>query len=166
MGREPRGGREGFPLIQRSLQMGKIIEYSPAGQPSVDGPHVTFARQASCSTQLLLDTESSSVGAGRGAGVALEDGAEEGNVLVADGVADFLHGAMVAFEQPLRGGNAEFLQVDQRAVSGGLLETCDEIAAGSYRHARQELRARKSSENSGAAILALLEMVSSERSVF
>ena len=59
--------------------------------------------------------------------MTLEEGAKEGDVPVADGVADLLHGAMIAFQQALGSRDPELLQVDQRAVSGSLLEAADEI---------------------------------------
>jgi len=60
--------------------------------------------------------------------VTPKDHAKKGCVLVADGIADFLHGAVVVFKQTLGGSDAEFLQIDQRAVSGCLLEAPNEIA--------------------------------------
>ena len=58
----------------------------------------------------------------------LEEVAEEGDILITDGVTDLLHGAMVALQQALGGGDAQLLQIDQGAVSGGLLKAADEIA--------------------------------------
>src|SRR6185312_17243474 len=90
------------------------------------------ARAGTVSTRapvhLALGSESSAVGAGGDAGVALEEAAEIGRILIADGVADFLHGAMVALQQALGGRHSQLLQVDQRAVSRGVLEAPDEIA--------------------------------------
>ena len=53
---------------------------------------------------------------------------EVGDILIADGVTDLLHGAVVALQQALGGSNSQLLQVDQRAVSGSMLEAADEIA--------------------------------------
>jgi hypothetical protein len=60
--------------------------------------------------------------------VALEKGAEKGDILIADCVTHLLHGAMVALQQAFGGGEPQFLQVDQRAVSGSFFKTADEIA--------------------------------------
>jgi len=60
--------------------------------------------------------------------VALKELPEKGGVLITDGIADFLHGAMIAFEQAFGGGDAKFLEVGQGAVTGGLFETANEIA--------------------------------------
>ena len=54
--------------------------------------------------------------------------AEEHDVLIADSVTDLLHSTVVTLEQALSGGDAQFLQVDQRAVAGRLLKPTDEIA--------------------------------------
>src|SRR6266480_2172224 len=62
------------------------------------------------------------------AGMSLEERAEKGDILITDGVANLLHGAMVAFEQTLAGRDAELLQIDQRTVSRGLLKAANEIA--------------------------------------
>jgi hypothetical protein len=35
--------------------------------------------------------------------------AEKGNILVADGVTDFLHSAMIALQKALGGGDPQFL---------------------------------------------------------
>jgi len=51
--------------------------------------------------------------------VSLKQLAEEHDILIADGVADLLHAAMVAFKETLGGGNAELLQISQRTVSCG-----------------------------------------------
>jgi hypothetical protein len=59
--------------------------------------------------------------------MALENFPEECHVLIADRVADLLHRAVVALEQTLGGGDTEFLQIDERAVSSGLLEAADEV---------------------------------------
>src|ERR1700749_4632071 len=75
-----------------------------------------------------LHAKSFSIGAGRNAGVALEETAEEDDVLIAHGVADFLHGFVIAFQHALGGGDAEFLEVVQWAVAGGFLEATNEIA--------------------------------------
>ena len=58
----------------------------------------------------------------------LENFAEKCHVLIADGIADLLHGAVVALEQTLGGGDTQFLEIDQRAVSSGMLEAANEIA--------------------------------------
>ena len=71
--------------------------------------------------------------------MALEKVAEEGDVLVADGVADFLHRAMVAFQQTFGGGDSQLLQVHERAISGGLLEAADEIAQAHAHAARRSI---------------------------
>src|SRR4029079_10642960 len=57
-----------------------------------------------------------------------EEHAEIGNVMITDSVTDLLHSAMVALQQALGGGDPQLLQVDQRTVSGGLLEAADEIS--------------------------------------
>jgi len=49
--------------------------------------------------------EAALIRAGRGSGVALEERAEEGHILVADGFADLLHGAMVALQHTAGGGH-------------------------------------------------------------
>jgi len=59
----------------------------------------------------VVGAEAAAVGAGGDTGVALEELTEEGGVLVADSISDFVHGAMVAFEEALGGGNAQFLQI-------------------------------------------------------
>src|SRR5579862_4343268 len=69
--------------------------------------------------------------------MALEDFPEKCDVLIADSVADLLHGAMVALQQALGGGDAEFLQIDERAVSSGLLEAADEVPKTHTTAARQ-----------------------------
>jgi hypothetical protein len=56
--------------------------------------------------------------------VSLEERAEEGDVPITDGVTDLLHGAMVALQQALGGGDSELLQVGQRAVSSSLPARC------------------------------------------
>jgi len=75
-----------------------------------------------------VTAEAAAVGAGGDAGVALEELAEEGSVLVADGVSDLPHGATVAFEEALGCGYAQFLQIVQRGVSGSLFKAANEIA--------------------------------------
>src|ERR1700722_4290588 len=60
--------------------------------------------------------------------MALEELPEIGDILIANRAADLLHGAMVALQQALGGGDPQLLQVDQRAVSGGLLEAANEVA--------------------------------------
>ena len=60
--------------------------------------------------------------------MAMEELAEVGDILISDGVTDLLHGAMVALQQALGGGHAQLLQVNQRAVPGGLLEAANEVA--------------------------------------
>jgi hypothetical protein len=69
--------------------------------------------------------------------MALEDFPEECDVLIADCVADLLHGAMVALQQTLGGGDTELLQIDERAVSSGLLEAADEVPKAHPAAARQ-----------------------------
>lgn len=44
----------------------------------------------------------------RDSGVSLKDLAEEDRVLVADGIADFLHGTVVAFKQTLGAATRSF----------------------------------------------------------
>src|SRR5215471_19124824 len=78
--------------------------------------------------ETALDAESLAVSARCDARVPLEKAAEESDVLVADGVADFLHAAVVAFQQPLGRGDAQFLDVAQRAVAGSVLEAAYEVA--------------------------------------
>ena len=55
-----------------------------------------------------LHPEPSPVGARGRSGVALEELAEIGDILITDGVADFLHGAVVALQQALGGGDRSF----------------------------------------------------------
>src|SRR5258705_8096305 len=76
----------------------------------------------------MVEPEAAAVGAGGDSGVALKELTEKRCVLVADGVANFPHGTMIAFQQSLGRGYAKFLYVDQRAVSGGLLKAANEIA--------------------------------------
>src|SRR5262249_29460206 len=68
------------------------------------------------------------IGAGGDSRVALEKPAEERDILVAHSVADLLHGAMVAFQQALGGGDAQLLYICERAVAGGVLEAANEVA--------------------------------------
>src|SRR6266852_3663138 len=79
-------------------------------------------------TRFELHSEPPPVCAGGNACVSLEEAAEIGGILIADRVTDLLHGAMVALQQALGGGDAQLLQIDQGAVSGGLLEAANEIA--------------------------------------
>ena len=67
----------------------------------------------------------------------LEQRAEERDVLVANCITDLLHTPVVAFQEALRSGDTELLQVDQRAVSGSLLEAPDEIAQAHSRTLRR-----------------------------
>ena len=60
--------------------------------------------------------------------MSLEERPEKGDILITDGVTDLLYGSMVTLQQALGGGDSELLQIDQRAVSGGLLKTANEIA--------------------------------------
>jgi len=76
----------------------------------------------------VVGAEAATVGAGGNSGVALEELAEEGGVLVADGIADFVHRAMVAFEEALGCGYAQLLQIVQGRVSSSLFKATDEIA--------------------------------------
>ncbi len=59
--------------------------------------------------------------------MSLEQRAEEGDILVAHGVTYFLHAALVAFQQALCGGDAQLLQIHERAVARGLLKATDKI---------------------------------------
>jgi len=59
--------------------------------------------------------------------VPLKKLSEEGYILVANGVADLLHIAMVALQEALCCGNSQLLQVGERTVAGGLLEAANEI---------------------------------------
>jgi hypothetical protein len=59
-------------------------------------PNVKPLFKNSASTTFLLYAEPLSISAGRNPGVPLKKRAEERNILVAYGVTDFLHGAMVA----------------------------------------------------------------------
>ncbi len=52
-----------------------------------------------------LRPEPPPVGAGRDPCVSLEEIAEKGDILITDGVTDLLHGAMVALQQALGGGD-------------------------------------------------------------
>src|SRR5579883_2541137 len=58
----------------------------------------------------------------------LKKRAEKRCILIANGIANFLHAAMIAFQEALRGGNAEFLQISQRTVAGRLFEAPHKIA--------------------------------------
>lgn len=60
--------------------------------------------------------------------MSLEQIAEERDILITDSVADLLHGAMVALQKALGSGDAQLLQIHQRAVSGGLFKAPNEIA--------------------------------------
>ena len=60
--------------------------------------------------------------------MALKDFAEEDDVLISDRIADLLHSAVIVLKQAFGGGDAEFLQVSQRSISGCLLEAANEIA--------------------------------------
>ena len=69
--------------------------------------------------------------------------AKERRILITDSLANLLDGAMVAFQQALGGGNAQFLQVHQWAVSRRLLESADKIPqAHSYMTRRSIKRKR------------------------
>lgn len=57
--------------------------------------------------------------------VSLEEVAEKSDLLITDGVADLLHGSMVAFEQTPGRRDPKLLQIDQRAVSRCLLEAAN-----------------------------------------
>lgn len=57
----------------------------------------------------------------------LKQAAEEGDILVAHSLADFLHRPVVVFEQAFGGRDAQLLQIRQRAVSGCLLEASNKI---------------------------------------
>src|SRR5215472_5406148 len=83
-----------------------------------------------------LRSEPMPVLARRDTRVSLEKAAEESHVLVADGVADLLHRAMVAFEHALGGGDAKLLQIKQRAVAGSFLEAAHEVAQAHTNAAR------------------------------
>src|SRR6266576_316836 len=74
-----------------------------------------------------VQAEPAPVRARRHSSMSLKQLPEEHDVLVADGVADLLHAAMVAFEQTLGRCNAELLQISQRTVSCGLLKAANEI---------------------------------------
>ena len=60
--------------------------------------------------------------------MALKNLAEKDCVLITDGLTDLLYGAVVALQQVLGSGNAQFLQVNKRAVPGSLLKTANECA--------------------------------------
>jgi hypothetical protein len=64
--------------------------------------------------------------------VSLEQVAEKRCILISHGVTDFLHSAVVALEQALSRCDSQFLRVEQRAVSGCLLEPSNKIT---YAHA-------------------------------
>src|SRR5580692_7445654 len=93
-------------------------------------------------TRLRMRAEAFTIGAWRYACVALKQRTEERDVLIADRVADFLHRAMVALQHPLGGGNPQFLQIGQRAVTRRLLEAANEIA-NAHAHPARRIFQRK-----------------------
>ena len=64
----------------------------------------------------------------RGPSVSLEELPEVCDILISDRVTDLLHRAMVTFEQAFGGGDSQFLQVDQGAVSRSLFEAPNKVA--------------------------------------
>src|SRR5437899_6750442 len=77
---------------------------------------------------VVLQAEALPVCAGGDPCVSLEERAKKNDILITDGITDLLHSAIVAFQQVLGGSNSQLLQVDQRAISGGLLKAANEIA--------------------------------------
>src|SRR6266850_768193 len=88
----------------------------------------TFSRHSQARVRARLRSEPLAVGAGADSGVPLKELPKERGILIADGVTDLLHGAMVALEKALGRGDSQLLQVDQRTVSGSLLKAANEIA--------------------------------------
>ena len=83
--------------------------------------------------KLARYTKAPPVRAGRKSSVPLKELAEERDILITDSVADLLHSAMIAFQEALGSSDAQFLYVEQRRVSSGLLEAANKIALA---HAR------------------------------
>src|SRR4029453_4122420 len=75
------------------------------------------------------------------AGLALEQGAKERRVLVADGPADLLHGDVSLFEQARRRAPAEALQILDRREPRRGLEAADEVARAHAELARERVEA-------------------------
>src|SRR5262249_6391076 len=75
-----------------------------------------------------LQPEFLPIRAGRDPDMALEQAAEEGDIAVAHGVTDLLHGAMVALQQAFGGGDAQLLHVLKRLVARGILEATNKVA--------------------------------------
>src|SRR5882724_11820457 len=88
----------------------------------------TVSRHSQARVRPRLRSEPLAVGAGADSSVPLKELAKERGILIADCATDLLHGAMVALEKALGGGDSQLLQVDQRTVSGSLLEAANEIA--------------------------------------
>src|SRR5262249_11662961 len=75
-----------------------------------------------------LDAESFPIRARRNSCMPLEERPEKCDILATDCVTDLLHRSMIAFQQALRGGDPQLLQICQWAVAGRLFETPDEVS--------------------------------------
>lgn len=91
--------------------------------------------------------------------MSLEEVAEKSDVLITDGVADLLHGSMVAFEQTPGRRDPKLLQIDQRAVSHCLVEAANEIAQAHAHATGCGSQGGSLCENFGAACLFALVAV-------
>src|SRR5690348_6412092 len=91
-------------------------------------------------------TKAPPVRAWRDSSVPLKELAEECDILITHGIANFLHAPMVAFQQSLGRGDPQFLYVKQRRVSSGLLETANEIALAHAHAARRHFERERTME--------------------
>src|SRR5207248_2104507 len=60
--------------------------------------------------------------------VPLEETPEKRDVLIADGITDLRHAAVIALQEAFGGGDTQLLQIVQRSVPGGLLKAPHKVA--------------------------------------
>src|SRR3954471_5184514 len=96
----------------------------------------------SVKVKVRLDSESLPILTRGSSGMPLKQRTEKRNVLIAHCETDLLQRSMVALQHPLRRGDPQLLQVDQRAVTRSLLETPHKVPHA-HAHALRRIFERK-----------------------